>query len=385
MKTKISLLWPAVVCVLTGSVTASPADVPDEALVYSKLPVREVTIFKDGHAFVLHEGSAATDVNGHVVLDKLPTPVMGTFWAYSAQENIKLTCIVSSRDSQSTRVSAGTLIDLLKANPEKQVLIKETTQPQHYQAQIIRLLNEQVVLLKTFEGTKAIPAGQIQNITFLDEINDSITRTVTKETLTFKLDHRGQTPNTSAHIGMGYIQKGLRWIPSYRVELDGTGNAVIRLQAAIVNELADMNDVTVHLVIGVPTFVFKDTTDPISFLETVPQLSSYFTQDSRTGYAFSNAIMTQRSRFTEMPSMVGGGGIEAFPELSEMSGNEDIFVFTLNHITLKKGQRMAVPIVEFTLPYTDIYTVNLPFSPPLEMRRNFNNSQHLQIAKRVLA
>ena len=57
----------------------------------ANMPVKEVTVFKDGHAFVLHEGSMPTDADGNVVLDYLPTPIIGTFWSYSAQTNAKLT------------------------------------------------------------------------------------------------------------------------------------------------------------------------------------------------------------------------------------------------------------------------------------------------------
>src|SRR6186713_2434910 len=48
------------------------------------LPVREVTIFKDGHAFVLREETLAADDAGDIVLDDLPEPVLGTFWPYAS-------------------------------------------------------------------------------------------------------------------------------------------------------------------------------------------------------------------------------------------------------------------------------------------------------------
>ena len=50
----------------------------------SHLPVKEVTVFKDGHAFVVQEGVLPTNETGSVVLDSLPAPVIGTFCAYSA-------------------------------------------------------------------------------------------------------------------------------------------------------------------------------------------------------------------------------------------------------------------------------------------------------------
>ena len=42
----------------------APRAVPLRAL--ARMPVKEVTVFKDGHAFVLHEGNMPTDGSGNV-------------------------------------------------------------------------------------------------------------------------------------------------------------------------------------------------------------------------------------------------------------------------------------------------------------------------------
>jgi hypothetical protein len=378
--------------VLLALLTAAPllAETEPEK-VYAKLPVKEVTIFKDGHAYVLHEGPAQTNENGDVVLDELPAPIMGTFWAYSADPKEKLQCVISSRDEVDVEKTAMTIEELLKSNVGKDILFRDSQSGQHHEATIIRVLEDEkqpqnnngnkIVLLKIREGIKALPVGQIQNITFLEDPSDRVKHKVTKDTMTFKLDHKSKKSDATAQIGMAYIQKGLRWIPSYRVEIDGKGNAVIKLQGTIINELADLDDVSTHLVIGVPRFAFKDTPDPISFQETIARLSQHFNPNSSTAYAFSNAIMTQQARFTEVRDRRNEHEIDLGPELTGMKTNEDLFVFSLDHITLKKGQRMVVPITEYTLSYKDIYTVDINFAPPLEMRRNFNTDQHLKLAR----
>ncbi|HMO22861.1 MAG TPA: hypothetical protein PKC98_18010, partial [Candidatus Melainabacteria bacterium] len=38
----------------------------------AEIPVKEVTVFKDGHALVLHRGLMKTDTAGNVVMDDLP-------------------------------------------------------------------------------------------------------------------------------------------------------------------------------------------------------------------------------------------------------------------------------------------------------------------------
>lgn len=377
-------------------VSAFASDNPSQ--VYSKLPVKEVTVFKDGHAFVLHEGRVETDSRGDVVLDDLPSPIMGTFWAYSADSKRKLQCVISSREETAVQKAAVTVEELLKSNPGSSVLIKDTMSSNTYQAEIIRVLEEKnsteatpnyqpsqkLVLLKIPEGTKAIPIQYIQNITFLGEPVGTTEKNEIKDTMRFKLDISRDSTSKTANVGMAYIQLGIRWIPSYRIEIDGNGQAVVKLQATIINELADLDDVKAHLVIGVPSFAFKDTPDPISFQQTIARLSQHFNPNSSTAYAFSNAVMSQRAsaRLTEVRDQSqAGNDINLGPELNGMEANEDLFVFSLEHITLKKGQRMVLPIAEYTLTYQDIYTIDLQFQPPLEMRQNFSTDQHLKLAR----
>lgn len=380
--------------------------------VYDKLPVKEVTVFKDGHAYVLHEGQMATDSKGNVLLDTLPNPVMGTFWAYSVQPGAALTSVMSSWQDLDVEKTSASLEDLVRGNVGKSVLIKEVNKNDSYQATILRILEEtaaeetpatvatldshgyyvpprpvvpqnSIVLLKAAEGIRALPINQIQTVTFLDEVNDTVSRKQKKETLTLQLDWKGREPESKAAVGMAYVQRGIRWIPSYRVDIDGKGKAVLKLQACIINELADLDDVKTHLVIGVPTFAFKEVVDPISFQEAVASLSGHFRSDNRTAYSFSNAIMSQsaypyESRSEPAPS---GERLNLGPELEGTEKSEDLFVFTVDHITLKKGQRLVMPLAECTLSYEDVYKVDISFAPPLEMRQNFNNDQQLMLAK----
>ena len=58
-----------------------------------------------------------------------------------------------------------------------------------------------------------------------------------------------------------------------------------------------------------------------------------------------------------------------------------MFVFTVQHVTLKQGERMVLPIAEFTLPYKDVFTLELPFAPPPEVRGNLNNEQQRELAR----
>ncbi|HUW19138.1 MAG TPA: hypothetical protein VMW16_07545 [Sedimentisphaerales bacterium] len=376
----------------------------------ANMPVKEVTIFKDGHVFVVHEGKVPVDSQGDVVLDYLPCPVLGTFWPYSANPKVKLSAVVAGRRIVSLNRTALTVRELIQASPGAKVRIKEQNQAQPYQATILsipsrsteelaktsppgteEMLPQQgnIVLLQTAEGVKAVPLDRIEEVTFVDEPKNAVTQKDYRNLMTLKLNWDNRKSEQTADVGMAYVQLGIRWIPSYRVEIDGTGNAVIELQATLINELTDLRDVTANLVIGVPTFAFKDQVDPISLQRTVAQLSPYFRADSRTAFALSNAIMSQSapSRYDGAREDESGraGIIDLGPEVTGSLRNEDLYVFTVEHITLKKGQRMVLPVSEFKLKYKDVFTLDLPFGPPPEVRHNFNNQQQAEIARFLLA
>src|SRR6185436_3772979 len=85
-KASLLFLFAAPALIMSAAIAQQPA--PLSAL--ARMPVKEITIFKDGHAFLLHEGAMPTDAAGNVIMDYLPAPVLGTFWPYSSNKDVKL-------------------------------------------------------------------------------------------------------------------------------------------------------------------------------------------------------------------------------------------------------------------------------------------------------
>jgi hypothetical protein len=345
----------------------------------SRLPVREVTVFKDGHAFVLREGTAAVGEGGRVVLDDLPNPVLGTFWPYAAPGSgaPSLRSVIAARENVAAARDAAGIPDLLAANVGASVRVRDAAQspPQWFDA-TVQSVRGSLVLFKTAEGLRPMDAARVADIVFVgDSAKTTLPDQQARDRLTLTLD--GAAAGGKATVGLMYLQRGIRWIPDYRVSLDGKGHAKVSLQATILNELTDLDRATVHLVVGAPSFAFEDTPDPVGLADAFPQLSRYFQTGDRTGYALQNAaIMTQGARAGEYgafrradapadPTRPGGGG-DAPGE-----GNEDLFLFTLKDLTLKKGERMVLPVAEFTLPYRDVYTLELPPLPPRDPRAGY--------------
>lgn len=371
----------------------------------AELPVKEITVFKDGHAFVLHEGSLPIDDEGTAYLDQLPMPVLGTFWPYSADPSVELKAVVAGKQLVTGDRTALDIRDLLEANIGAKVLIKEGHHT--YAATIVEIPRPgqadsetpstetqphvqqppQVIVLKTAEGFKVVDIDVIRDVTFLEEPKTTLPREQYRNLLALKLAPANGNVPGSADVGMVYLQKGVRWIPNYRVSITGDGKAVVSLQATLLNELADLEGVTANLVIGVPSFYFQETADPIGLQQVAAQLSSYFQADAQTAYGLSNSIATQVSRMGEyrniqlspsasQPALPADLG----PDVPSGGKHEDLFVFTVRDITLKKGERMVLPVVEFPVEYKDVYKLEIPFGPPPEVRRQFNTQQQAELA-----
>jgi hypothetical protein len=389
-----------VVCaaLLTGSIWAQS---PTRLGTFTNLPVKEVTVFKDGHAFVLRQGRMPTDASGNVVMDYLPTPVLGTFWPYSADKNLKLVSVVAGRQKVIVENTALKLAELLEANAGTDVIITEAARAFDgsmikYEGTIIGVPKQNaeeagvnladkgnVLLVKTTEGVKVVIVENIRDVTFKNNYKAKLADEEFRNLLTLKLDWGGRNAERTADVGLVYLQKGLRWIPSYKITLDNQGNANIKLQANLINELTDLEDVTANLVIGVPSFAFKDMVDPISMQKEAVKLSSYFQQNDYTQNMASNMIVTQTARMSERRAEPVGGQPTADlgPDIADSTRNEDLYLFTVKHITLEAGQRMALPVAEYNLKYKDIYTLELPFSPPTDVRMNLNNQQQAEMAR----
>ncbi|MCA9309832.1 MAG: hypothetical protein KDA21_01410 [Phycisphaerales bacterium] len=172
------------------------------------------------------------------------------------------------------------------------------------------------------------------------------------------------------------MQEGIRWIPGYRIELASSGMATVHLQGTLSNTLLDVSDATLNLVIGVPRFAFSDMVDPISLQEALTRVATRAQPGTRTSLAFGNALTSQvafnqysEAAPAEAPSPIPGGAEQA----------DELFVFTVPHVTLARGQSMVLPITSFEVPFEDIYRLELPASVPPDIRPTLASNHDSEI------
>jgi len=386
---------------------ARGADLPVEAI----LPVSEVSVFKDGHAFVVHRGGVAVDARGNVVLRHLPAPVLGTFWAGATDDGVGVASVTASQGRVRVERTALSLKELVDANPGAEVIVTEIPpahrDPVPFEATILPApvqsseeleslappgdgpklpVTSDLVFLRTAAGTRVLPLSRIQDITFRAQPDAKLGREEFRSTLTLRMIRRGAGDGVAplaegeAGVGLMYVQRGLRWIPSYRVELDGKGQARVWLQATVVNDLIDLDDVTCNLVVGVPTFALAGSADPIGLEQAAAKLAQAIDlrNDNRFGNFYANSMMSQ------VAGGVGGGAAPAPADSEDEAGGEkmeDLYVFRLEHVSLKKGERMVVPVSVGPLPYRDFFKLEIPFMPPAELVQRLDPRQGAELAR----
>ena len=360
------------------------------------LPVVELTAFKDGHALVRREG--AVPINGNVArIDGLPEPVFGTFWPYAVGEGVELKSATAGFQKVTQTRTPLSAEEILTAAAGTRIVVHESRGEVDvsYAATIVgrptRTAEEQdrndrdpasgggqptlpvrgpTILLKTDQGTRVVPIGSINEFTLLGPTPETIEEEVVKTGLKLRIDRKDAAADGKVTAGLSYVQKGFKWVPQYRITLGENGQAKVALQAALVNDLIDLEDATVRLVVGVPTFAFAGTTDPISLQVSYNQVMQAdgrrkSIHANRDRFMLSNSIQSQV--YSNREAQSSG---EAAPEVAGGARTEDLYVYTLEHVTLAKGERMTIPVKEFDVPYEDRYEALLPLIPPRELLSN---------------
>ena len=352
------------------------------------LPVRELTAFKDGHAFVLRDDALQVDANGHVVLDELPTPVLGTFWPFVTGDGARLVSAKAGRDEVTVVRPAATVLEIARANVGQQVELDLRDGPA-VSGRLHAIPRHgdggQVLLIARDDGVRAVAIDRVRGIEVFGACAETVEHRELQPRIVLDVAIAEGGAAAGARVGVVYVQKGFRWIPSYRIDLGADGKARVRMQATLVNDLADLDGATVNLVVGVPKFAFADLVDPIALQERtsqVAQAAAHLQQNQQFSNFLSNSLTTQVAGYA-VPNAAPAAGAD--PQAGDGEVAEDLFVFPVTDVTLKKGERLIVPVTSFELPYRDAYRLDVPMAPPMEHRRGLNDHRVLELARQLAA
>ena len=382
--------------------------------------ITDVTVFKDGHAFIMRQGEANLE-QGWCRTRDVPAAMLGAFWAFAVGENVRVDFVKAQFVEVQESRACLNFDEIIQANVGKRISIQTNYQQKPYEGTLLGILQHEAedeietqrprpyrdrwgnirrrnipemqqqrkkqlalfVMLQTETGVRLIKRDQIRELVLPGE-KPVTTHTEAKnvrEIAVHVLD-ADKPLNGKARVGLITIQKGIRWIPDYRIRLLGKGKARLSLQGTVINDIAELEDAELRLVVGVPSFLMKGQLSPMALRKMGLHLSAYFAPPAPGGGGqvdISNIIMSQSvrsiSREREQRTVSG-------PSIPSEGQQEDLFLYRKSGVTLKKGARAVVQLLDLTVPYEDIYTWTIAPIPPKEMWRHLNTQQR-QLMQRL--
>ena len=346
---------------------------------------RRVALFKNGLAFFTLEGNLPTDTSGPVSFGPFLAPTHGTFWvAYSKGTPLK--DMVARETTVTEPTAAVNLHELLRANVGKRVRLYFTAEkmepvsgtlisvaddridppPRPYipgpsaENRRTRPPHEQgrLALISTSSGIVAVDPRQVQRVDFPgQEANESFPR----KSEAVELVARLEKPASERKVTVSYLAKGLTWSPSYMVDIpEDDGKARLAAKALIVNDAADLDDVQAELVTGYPHLRFADVVSPVARKESLSQfLDSLRRGESEEARRREAEVMRQRVTFG-MGIGGAGGALPEYGSAAEGRVAEDLFLYPLGTISLKKDETGYYPLFTESVPYEHIYQWDIP-------------------------
>ncbi len=181
----------------------------------------------------------------------------------------------------------------------------------------------------------------------------------------FELQFESKAAGTTIEANIIYFGPGIRWIPTYHIKINENNECNLRMQAELINEAEDLENVAIDLVVGVPNFRFKDSVSPLSF-ESILKNSLRETAPQLVGQQmFSNVMMDQRMGGMEERTPSTEDFTSTTPTIpSELGGekSEDFFLYKVSKISVNVGERAIIPLISTKQEFKHIYTWDLHLS-----------------------
>jgi hypothetical protein len=243
------------------------------------------------------------------------------------------------------------------------------------------------IFLKTETGVAAIPQGELRYAEVADA-KTTVEQSAQKREISLTL--KGSTEGQKVRIGYVCLQNGIRWLPSYHIDLEGS-TAHMALAASIVNDIADISGARASFVVGQPLFTLSNLLAPLAQSNKDMHLEAFYAQEGanvksnlkqmgislgmyQTDYAEfvpegeSNfSIGTQTAPILGKPVQVG----------KETTGaaTGHLFYYTAESVTTAKSSSSNVVILKFDNPVEHIFVWRV--APP-EVYQNAEYAKRLR-------
>jgi hypothetical protein len=379
-------LWAIGALGLSTAGTLAAND-PNETAPRDAIPrIERLALFKNGLGYATAMAKLP-DHTSTIRLGQLPVPSYGTFWlAYP--KTVKVRSLVTAMETVDETATASSMDQLLRLNPGRKVLIHTAAAPSVAEVVLEGVVQPtvkpeapeppspyfmdfrrpvdrayaygypppsqtSVVLLQTDKGLVALSPGSIQRVDFgAGEPVCVTTNQQKRPAIRMELEK----PAAGENVEVSFLARGITWVPSYRIDLSDDKTARFSAQAQIINELADIQDAHVDLVTGFPNIQFPELPNPVAMSQNLAEflrsLVAGRAEGGERGYMMQQQALAFNSNFAPYDN----APLPAYAISTNGQTAEDLFLYPLPRVSLKKGETATLPLFSAEMPYRHLYT-----------------------------
>lgn len=317
---------------------------------------QRVAIFKNNTAFFIQEKQVDASTKKTRLSENLPNATFGTLWFYAP--NNRITLLQGSTQAIEQELPSGNIKELLIGNVGKSVslVLDDDTQ---VQGNIITC-NEALLVIKTIQGQwlSLIPQ-QVKRAAFATNPSLSYSQKTSKRVLDFEFARA----NNRQNIQMMYLQKGITWLPNYHIALQKEGKAQITLRANLLNDAEDLKNAEVNFVVGIPNFAYEYLPSPLTQSTQVADFVNTLNRRSNNPVSMARGDITrqQLSNVAVPSNYAFNETTQEAVEFEGLSGKtaEDLFFYQAKDVSIAKGGRAFVDVMQVEVDFEHIYEVAL--------------------------
>jgi len=370
---------------ITAALASAAFAAGDTASLSAVPKIERLALFKNGLGYAT--ATATLPPNATTVrIGQLPVPAYGTFWVGYPKE-VKLRNLTTAMETVDELIPVSSVDQLLRLNPGRKVVLHTSSGPGSEQSVLTGVVQSMaatpvaaeppspyfmdvrrspdrpyyygypaaaqtgLVLVKTDKGMVALSPGSVQRVDFEGGEPVAVTTNQLKRpAIRVELEAAAG----GEKVSVAYLARGITWVPSYRVDLSDEKNARFSAQAQIINEMADFEGVHVDLVTGFPNIQFPELPNPVamsqSLADFLKSLAAGRAEGGDRGYMMQQqALMSNRAAYDNAP-------LPAYSTAVAGQTAEDLFLYPLPRVSLKKGETATIPLFTTDMPYRHLYT-----------------------------
>lgn len=236
------LLSLSFLAVLASAAVAQPA--PRNQTFSTQM--KSVAVFRDGFGYYVREGRVKLE-DGWASTDLVPAAIKGTVRFYTLDPNDKIDQVVIGKENRLDFANADEIKKRLADKIGLRLTIV-TRSGQRHEGELAKILDD-MLLLRIGESFIGVPYNTI--------------RTILLAGFPVRIKVSSSDPNKTVGIGVAYLQEGIRWEPSYILDVKGA-TGTLSLRASMQNTTETIKDSDVFFVVGSPFVTNRGIADMLA-------------------------------------------------------------------------------------------------------------------------